>query len=515
MTASAPLPDDPSKWPADPFSLLGLSHSADAKDAKRAYLKLVRHYKPEHEAEKFQRLRKAFEQAQQQIEFRLRYSSHWDDEPDDDDDDDGKTTEPATSSEPNEERASDASGEPLFNAEAEQILAEIRDGAINYSQSIAEASMVSKAISREPLDNLDSLWNAACRGEEARVYAELMRQRHLTRSASDVYSRLYWLLTADRSLDPLRSPCEWLVDGLRAGNLSGPLRELYRRELAASPLESASVRCASLLETSATPGNLADLLEWRWRGVSQLGRWDLILDDLRRVRPKIVFDDEETWGRLLLLAIDYLAWFEQREAVAVFDGCRQELDQLAHLHGKLGDDYDRLDLLVDVVTGWQRLRYASDVPSWWTGLIPISWSQPPDIIRPRFAPLLKSLGEHPKHALRTFDALARHSKAAAAQLGQSLERLRYSEWSYDDRRDNEAIKITVRRFLLRSRSSYLESRDRLLDLCVQQAIDPFWVGRIADEFFLDNGTSDESWTDSIAADGPIRYVYLGYRAYWG
>lgn len=513
MTANAPLPDDLSQWPASSFALLGLSQSASAKDAKRAYLKLVRHYKPEHEPEKFQRIRQAFEQAQQQIEFRQRYAQHWDDEPDDDDDG-GPATHPAPLSNPAPETSREPDDESLFSPEAAQLLEEFREGAFQNLNTFTEPRVPSERILREPEDDLDSLWKAACRGEEARAYSGLVRMRHLAHGSSDVYAQLYWLLSADRTLDPQRSPCDWLVEGMRAGTLAGPLRELYRRELAASPLEAASVRCASLLETSAAPGVLADLLEWRWRGVSQLGRWDLILDDLRRVRPKIVFDDEETWGRMLLLAIDHLAWFEQREAQTVLDGCRQELDQLAHLHARLGDDYDRLDLLTDVVTGWQRLRFANDVPSLWTSLIPVSWNQTPDALSPKFAPLLATLGQHPAYGLRTFDAMARHSKAATAQLGLSLERLRYGERSYDDRRDNEAIKATVRRFLLRNRFYYLAMREPLLSLCITEAIDPFWVGRFADEFHQEHPTN-ESWSDAIAADGPLRYVYLGYRAYWG
>jgi len=73
MSSDAPLPGELSQWAGRPVRAAGtLLVGRREKRAKRAYLKLARHYKPEHEPEKFQRLRRAFEQVQQQIEFRQR-----------------------------------------------------------------------------------------------------------------------------------------------------------------------------------------------------------------------------------------------------------------------------------------------------------------------------------------------------------------------------------------------------------------------------------------------------------
>src|SRR5579872_5824145 len=67
---SAPdLPTDPARWPRDPYRLLGVSPGVSPRDLKRAYLQLIRRYKPEHAPEQFRLIREAYEAASQQITF--------------------------------------------------------------------------------------------------------------------------------------------------------------------------------------------------------------------------------------------------------------------------------------------------------------------------------------------------------------------------------------------------------------------------------------------------------------
>ncbi len=62
----------------DPYTILGVSPSADAREIKRAYFRLVREYPPEKHPEQFARIRAAYEtlldpQARERAEiFRLR-----------------------------------------------------------------------------------------------------------------------------------------------------------------------------------------------------------------------------------------------------------------------------------------------------------------------------------------------------------------------------------------------------------------------------------------------------------
>jgi len=55
------LPEDLNLWPSDPFELLNVKPTDDARTARRAYFKLARKYKPDRFPAEFQKIREAFE----------------------------------------------------------------------------------------------------------------------------------------------------------------------------------------------------------------------------------------------------------------------------------------------------------------------------------------------------------------------------------------------------------------------------------------------------------------------
>ena len=65
------LPDDPAEWPDNPYSILGVPHGVEEKELKRAYVRLIRRFKPEQYPEQFQRLREAYETLQRWAAFHL------------------------------------------------------------------------------------------------------------------------------------------------------------------------------------------------------------------------------------------------------------------------------------------------------------------------------------------------------------------------------------------------------------------------------------------------------------
>ena len=81
------LPEDSSRWPSDPFELLDLQRSADARTAKRAYFKLVRKYKPDRFPVEFQKIHSAYESVQSWLS--------WQDQQADDSDTFASTLNPA------------------------------------------------------------------------------------------------------------------------------------------------------------------------------------------------------------------------------------------------------------------------------------------------------------------------------------------------------------------------------------------------------------------------------------
>jgi hypothetical protein len=513
------LPDDLSQWPVDPFLVLGLKHAADATEARRAYVRLIRHFKPEHAPEHFQRVREAYEFVQRQIEVRERYGDLWSDAGDDADQADDDRAEFSRASDfdaPADSSPEDFALSTESETVGEQMPPSLRSP--RSSRSSWKSRPFAAAIATGPEEQCAEIWQSATNGDEAGAYARLLALRgQQERGHPEICVRLYWLLTARPQLDPERQPCDWLADGLRASALAGPLAELYRRELADNPREAISERCNNLLSVNATAGALADLVQWRWRACGLIEEWNVIVRDLPQIRDRVVFDDEDTWGRLLLIAIDQLAWADREEAHEAVQACRHEIEQLSHVHSSLSDHLDRMDLLFEVAEGYRRIRYAVHVPAEWIKLIPLSWTQPFEEIRARLMPVLQNMAQDPLAALKTFGLMAGHSPAAAAQLGHLIERCHFQEIYYHQQHEREwdEVRDAVQRFLRLHPGYYRQLRQELLQFCVSEAIDPEWLGQIADESPHAWKEDNISWLDTIREDGPMRYVYLAYRTFCG
>jgi hypothetical protein len=362
----------------------------------------------------------------------------------------------------------------------------------------------------------NQIWQALCDGgDPADAFARLVSVHQRHGGSGEACLRLYWLAVAAPQVDSHHGPCHWLAEGLRLSRLEGRLRELYRRELVSHPQEAAAERCGALLRLDAPLGALADLAEWRWRALGQIGRWDLLLADLPPLRQRIVFDEEETWGRLLLAAIDQLVWSEAPQVQQAAVACRQELDSMNHLHGALDPEMDRLDLLWEVAAGWRRLRVAVSVPRTWSDLVPLSWTRDYARIRPKLLPVLKEIAQDPLRALGVMDEMARHSAASVAQLGFTIEAYRNAEERYEyDRRSDQDRAALVGRFLYsHDCSNYRTVRREALRFCLVETIEPLAFAQIADELTRHVATHG-SWQDLVADDGPLRFIYSGYQAFW-
>lgn len=258
------LPEKIADWPEDPFRLLGIEQGADERSAKRAYTKLVRCYKPDHAPEAFQRVRAAYENVLNHI----RYANLWGEPANQASDDGDSQPELPTAEEP-------ATGSPAWQPVDDEWTA----SAGRRFGTVSEACR--------------TIWRQAVDGDAAGAYRQLLSLRETHRGDEDLCARLYWLLKLGPDLDPRREPVEWLVEGLLGNNLSGPLKELYRRELERNPAHIASAHADAILKADAPFAALADLAEWRFRAAGRLNRWDVIESDLAYLRTRTGVDDED------------------------------------------------------------------------------------------------------------------------------------------------------------------------------------------------------------------------------
>ena len=63
------LPDDPKKWPNDPFELLGVEQDASEKEVKRAFFRLAKQFKPDQHPVEFQKIHDAYDLAKRMQSF--------------------------------------------------------------------------------------------------------------------------------------------------------------------------------------------------------------------------------------------------------------------------------------------------------------------------------------------------------------------------------------------------------------------------------------------------------------
>jgi hypothetical protein len=465
--SEAPLPDDLARWPHDPYALLGISRRASPAEVRRAYTRLIRFYKPEHFPEQFRRIRVAYEAVLGHAE---------------------RAAPPRT-------EAGDDVGCP---APDEPVLPLHREAA--------------------PEEALDQLWQRASAGEEVAAYQGLRRLAAQYPGHTAIRLRLYWLLLAAPELDVPRSRFDWLVEGLLYTGCTGPLRELYREEVADIPNEAWSDRYDRLLACDLAPDRLAELAEWRWRAGVRLECWPELTADIAALRPRLLPTEETAWVRLLFVLVEELAWSLDDNAAALLGECLREVEQHAHLAHRHGFDFSRLDFLRSVRQGWQALQ-SRRVPGVLLRFIPLSWTRPFAEYRARLEGLLERISNSPQEWLDHFNTVQNHGKSVLAHLGQVLDQFEATQRQpAEDAAGAEVRRELTLRWLdrvLPAALSYLTLRPKLLDFCLREAMTPESVADLATARRGAGSRAERALAQRLRTDWPLRYVYRACRLFRG
>ncbi|MEK6235229.1 MAG: J domain-containing protein, partial [Planctomycetales bacterium] len=487
------LPDDPRDWPANPYELLGISPDADRKTARRAYVRLIRVYKPDHFPVEFQILREAFESIEARIS---RFADRVLDQPE-------PSRKPSTRPDPSREPSAESDGRESRPSpqpkppDVQQIWNGVRDGG-NLEEGY---SRLFELTNRDP--------------------------------SEDVYLALYWLLKTDSRLDPERCPCDWLAAGLQRSS-GDRLGELYRRELGANPSEVEEPRCAALL-ARASGSNPWRLIQARFQAADELSNWKIITQDLEILRGLQRDIPEETWGRILIAAVEHLAWHIDEDAKAAHDRCLAELNELTHLHGEIHNELIRLDFLAEVVAGWKMFSFAGS-PALWS-LVRYSWNAPPAKTRQRLIPILRQLVASPTEMLKVLEGVVKSGPALAAYLGDTFAAAAEDDWREQREHADAPIASALTRLLegYVIHPEYRNFRSKLLAFCASNHIHPISVSTFLARAPRDpsDGEPDPTtypvrlseqdltdWIDGVGLcggienDGPLNYAYKAHQAFW-
>jgi hypothetical protein len=451
MSASH-LPEDMRQWPEDPHELLGIGPDADSREARKAYARLIRVYKPEHYPEQFRRIRDAYEM--------LRFYARFVPVPDEEISQRGDEDDAEPSSAP-----TDAHGD----AEAED-------------QPDADVDRTSRPVSDTRDDEITRLYQAARAGRREECYRDYVSMQERQPGEEEIYVRLYWMLALWPQLDDLRDRCAWLALGLRQTGMRWRLLELYRNELEANPLEALSARCEDLLECSGPASQLESFVTARWRAAGSLKRWDAVASDVERLRQRPWDDDRQVWTRLLLAAIDQLAWDATGRTRDLLEACRSEVEEQTKGELWMAEWLSRYDYLQELAGDWRRMSALVDVPDPFVGhfreLLPQLWTKPWEVTRPQLLKALASLVEKPVRALIVLDRLGDQTPAALHQLGNWIDRLSYDNSALEPRSDSTELQGVVRELLqeipgrlYKAQGYFYEAlRPGLLRFCIREAV---------------------------------------------
>ena len=438
-----PLPEDLAHWPEDPNELLGVSYGVTPRDLHRAYNRLIRIYKPEQFPEQFRRIREAYE-------YLLRIAQ-------------------------------------MFAPQTEATDSPSAEEASILSAPQAEEALEQDNISpppRRPQEEMEELWEAAITGRPAAAYERLVQLTQQSAGRIELYQRLYWLLTLWPDLDGRRVAADWLVQGLLATGMAGPLRELYREEVADNPAEAISERYERLLDAPVSAGLLADLIEWRFQAAVRLDEWEILDADLSKLRSRFAVGEEQLWLRLLFSLADDVAWAGEAEGARLLTVCREEIARHEHLASTMSHSFDRIDLLVEASFGAFGLVYQSRVPKPMLRLIGGSWSRPLGEFRELLMEVLEAIAGAPQRWLSHLDEMHQLAPLTLALFGELLDRFEEAREMIPERpRERELTKGLILSFLPRlDVADYDGERTRLLRFCIREDIAPEEMAQVASEF---------------------------------
>ena len=490
------LPENLDQWPNDPFSLLGVNHASNRREVRRAYAQLIRIYKPEHFPEQFRRIRDAYELLDQRLSW----------------------------------MESNAAAAAERNPFAEDAAVAPAGGNVVEG---GETTTDEPAEPQEPLRfaalDRDDLWQKARQGDLAEAYAHYSELAGQGRGDEELYVRLFWMLRLTPEIDPSRDARDWLVAGMKQCGLRRRLPELYRCELLEDPQEALRGRCDEAIRCTGHSGLLTELVIARWGGAAKLQKWEVIAGDLDLLRSRVQ-DESPVWGRLLLAAIDYLAWTRQDEPRQTLTACRQEIEQVAEHWLPIAGELDQRDVLLELVEACDQMKFLTNLPVEWRkslrSLLANSWNQPFESCRRQLIEVLAALVQNPVVGLEWLDRLEARCRPALHRFGTLVIMLAAQRGVGQEVPPNEVLRERLIEFLIglskkRYPSRWLRwmqpanRRDRsgrleLLMFCLQESVT---MRHMTD--LLASGVRQDLAQFLIPANSaPLHLICLAYQAFW-
>jgi hypothetical protein len=464
------LPEDINRWPRDPFGLLGIPYGTDRRELRRAYARLIRVYKPEQHPEKFRRIRDAYELCQ----FHLRVygspakESQGSEAP-------AKADPPDVQKDP--QPIADSGQADTGGAASQSVgpAAGETEPSASCGPQPAKAALPARETAKRIEDQIECLWETARSGEAGRAYEGLLNLRAQGGSHEDLYLRLFWLATLWPECDPRGEARGWLVEGLQRCGVRGRILEAYMQEFEADPREAVSERFTEILRRPLPLSLRMELAARRWRQAGRLSRWDVVAADLEALRPEVRNEVPDTWGMLLLDAVEALVWQDEPAAVALLQTCRREAEQVGEGVPSLYESFARCDFLFELAADWRKMRTNSKLHSQQReqlrSLVHDSWRRPLSAVRRPLFEFFHRLIVTLPSGLELLDRLAAQSPRVLHHLGTLMTAMENERAAPCPQRKMERLQWEVLKFLdAHPKRKYDATRKAVLAFCLREAL---------------------------------------------
>jgi hypothetical protein len=468
MSDASPLPDDLSRWPADPYELLGVKPGVDEKELKRAYQRLLRLYRPDHKPDEFRRIREAYEAIRDHGQWFAFLANQ------------GAATGQELPDRERSDSESRAEHEPLPRTTVDQLLA------------------TAAGLARD--------------GHTTEAYAQFSKLAVDYPARAEPYLACYWLLRFEPALDRMQKPIGRLQAALMRGTSGPALVAAFVRELRRVPSEAVAPNLVETALALKQADDVINVLEARWRAAAWLETWAVVETDLARIQQSPWWLDRHAWLTLMAVALDAVCWTLDPRAVSVADLCRRLLDEYQNAHVSQFDALARLDYLREVSLGVRAvgptispalLRLLSfpllaDPREGYLDLI--AWlhaceMEPTQVLRE-----LSSFGEW---APRLWQRLQEVLHAVAGALGRLDDgELNVQQWRLSVENATEAI------FSLTHED---DVREALLGYCLERSLAPHSFAAVLIEAHVSDVEYRRRTVEWIMSDGAVHCAYAALR----
>lgn len=449
------LDEDFKKWPTDPFELLNVEENSDKKTIRRAYNRLIKTFKPDHNPDEFHLIRSAYEAALNQIEF------------------------------------------SVFFSEADLDM-EVSD--------IESSPDFSVTVVKEETE-YDRYWLKACSGDIQDAFEGL---RSLSESSlePEAVLRLYWLKRIKSQLPEIDTLS--ILCGSYEKFQNYRVSTLIFKEMEKNVSWSLSLNCIIFIEnvSKSNPENIRQLLEKRWQLAYENNQLGIIPVDLERLRQFFTLKEED-WGLILLSAHNFMSFWEDEKADDIIGKYHKEVGDLpVNVGGYLDSALDSYDLLREV-----RRIIRNDqngfIDSKWKQIISAYWAASAKTFKELLDEKVLAWVKNPDSTLLLFDGMNTKSKPVVVdQIKKIINNYAYSLNSDIYQRDETQTSSRIKRFVENKKSlGYYSERKNILHFCIYQDVPPEDLV----DYVMRNEIESLYWIQAVNKDIHSA-VYLVYKA---